>query len=71
MEYYNQIEAISDLDNIFNEEDKFMIIASDGVWEYLSNDSVMEILAKDYEAGLSAIEAADIVIMDDNIKSNF
>ena len=27
-----------------NEEDKFMILASDGVWEFLSNDEVVDLV---------------------------
>ena len=31
----------------FKEEDKFMIIASDGVWEYISNEECVNFI-KDY-----------------------
>lgn len=34
-----------------SEEDKFMIVASDGVWEYLSDQEVVKIVAPFYERG--------------------
>lgn len=33
------------------EEDKFMIVASDGVWEYMSDLDVVKIVAPFYERG--------------------
>ena len=36
---------------IFNykEEDKFIVIASDGLWEYVSNEEVVDIVGKYHE----------------------
>ena len=33
----------------FKEEDKFIIIASDGLWEYVTNEEVVEIVGKFHE----------------------
>ena len=33
----------------FMEEDKFIVIASDGLWEYVSNDEVIEIVSEYFE----------------------
>ncbi|KAL4506865.1 hypothetical protein ABPG72_001286 [Tetrahymena utriculariae] len=34
------------------EEDKFMVVASDGVWEYLSDQEVIKLVGQFYERGL-------------------
>ena len=36
------------LDYRFNEEDKFIILASDGIWEFLSSDEVIDIIKNFY-----------------------
>jgi len=36
------------LDLELSEEDKFIVICSDGVWEFLSNEDVMEIVRPFY-----------------------
>lgn len=41
--------------------DKFMIIASDGVWEFLSNEMVIEIVSKFYHKGDSNQAAEELV----------
>jgi len=33
-----------------NEEDKFIVIASDGVWEFLTNENVLEIVKPFYQS---------------------
>ena len=45
-----------------NEGDKFVICASDGIWEYLSNDDVMNIVKDVYENEGKAEEACDILV---------
>ena len=45
-----------------NEGDKFIICASDGIWEYLSNDDVMNIVKEVYENNGKAEEACDILV---------
>jgi hypothetical protein len=36
---------------LLSPEDKFIIIASDGVWEFMENDMVAKIVAPFYEKG--------------------
>jgi serine/threonine protein phosphatase PrpC len=43
------------------EGDKFIVIASDGVWEFLSNDEVVNIIKPHYLAN-SAEKAAEALI---------
>jgi serine/threonine protein phosphatase PrpC len=43
------------------EEDKFIVIASDGVWEFLSNDEVVSIVEPFYRQN-SAEKAAEALI---------
>lgn len=44
-----------------SENDKFIIIASDGVWEFLSNDEVVNIIKPHYFNN-SAEKAAEALI---------
>jgi len=37
------------MDFEFEEEDKFLIVASDGIWEFISSDEAVEILKEFYE----------------------
>jgi serine/threonine protein phosphatase PrpC len=39
------------LENDLKEDDKFLIVASDGVWEYLENQEVAELIAPFYLRG--------------------
>lgn len=42
--------------------DKIIVAATDGIWEFLSNDDVMNIVTKDYDSGLSVNDtAADLI----------
>lgn len=43
------------------EDDKFIVIASDGVWEFLSNDEVVRIIQPHYNSN-SAEKAAEALI---------
>ena len=50
-EWFNNVEpfvlkALKEFN--FDEGDKFMIIASDGIWEFISNEEAMEIGKKYY-----------------------
>ena len=45
-----------------NENDKFVICASDGIWEYLSNEDVMNIVKESYINGNEAEEACDLLV---------
>ena len=45
-----------------NEGDKFIVCASDGIWEYLSNDDVMNIVKDVYENEGKAEDACDILV---------
>ena len=45
-----------------NESDKFIVCASDGIWEYLSNDDVMETIKDIYENNGKAEEACEILV---------
>ena len=45
-----------------NENDKFIVCASDGVWEYLSNEDVMNTIKDIYENEGNAEEACDILV---------
>ena len=45
-----------------NESDKFIVCASDGIWEYLSNDDVMNTIKDIYENDGKAEEACDILV---------
>ena len=42
-------------------QDKFIVIASDGVWEYLSNEEVVEIVSKYYMSGDVDSAIADVL----------
>ena len=42
----------------WKEEDKFIVIASDGLWEYVSNKEVVDIVGR-YYAGRTADKACD------------
>ena len=44
------------------ENNKFVICATDGVWEYLSNDDVMNIVKESYINGNEAEEACDLLV---------
>ena len=37
------------LEHKFSEEDKVILLASDGVWEFLSNEDIMEFIKEYYE----------------------
>ena len=45
-----------------NEADKFIVCASDGIWEYLSNDNVMNIIKDIYENEGKAEDACDLLV---------
>ena len=45
-----------------NENDKFVICATDGVWEYLSNEEVMNIVKESYLNGNKAEEACEALV---------
>ena len=45
-----------------NEGDKFIVCASDGVWEYLSNDDVMNTVKDVYEKEGKAEEACEVLV---------
>jgi len=45
-----------------NEGDKFIVCASDGIWEYLSNDNVMNIIKDIYEKEGKAEDACDLLV---------
>ena len=45
-----------------NENDKFVICATDGVWEYLTNEDVMNIVKESYINGDKADNACDLLI---------
>ena len=45
-----------------NEGDKFIVCASDGIWEYLSNDDVMNIIKDIYENEGKAEDACDLLV---------
>ena len=45
-----------------NENDKFVICATDGIWEYLNNEDVMNIVKESYINGDEAEEACEILI---------
>ena len=46
-----------------NEDDKFIIVASDGIWEYLSNEDVMDIVKEVYDNSEDkAEEACEILV---------
>ena len=47
---------------VLNEGDKFIVCASDGVWEYLSNDDVMNIVKDVYIKEGKADEACEILV---------
>ena len=48
-----------------NEHDKFIVIGSDGVWEFISNEGVVEIIADFYEKG--DIEGACEALMEEAV----
>lgn len=48
-------------------EDKFLIVASDGVWEFLNNDTVLELMARYREA--NDIEGACDELMNISLQS--
>ena len=45
-----------------NEGDKFIVCASDGIWEYLSNDNVMNIIKDIYENEGKAEDACNLLV---------
>ena len=45
-----------------NENDKFVICATDGVWEYLSNEDVMNIVKEFYINGNEAEDACELLV---------
>jgi serine/threonine protein phosphatase PrpC len=45
-----------------NENDKFVICATDGIWEYLNNEDVMNIVKESYINGDKAEEACELLI---------
>ena len=45
-----------------NESDKFIVCATDGIWEYLSNDDVMETIKDIYENNGKAEEACEVLV---------
>jgi len=45
-----------------NENDKFVICATDGIWEYLNNEDVMNIVKESYINGEKAEEACELLI---------
>ena len=47
---------------ILNENDKFVVCATDGIWEYLSNEDVMNIVKEVYLNGEKAENACDLLV---------
>ena len=45
-----------------NDGDKFIVCATDGIWEYLSNDDVMDTIKDIYENNGKAEEACEILV---------
>ena len=45
-----------------NENDKFVICATDGVWEYLTNEEAMDIVKESYIKGDKAEEACELLV---------
>ena len=45
-----------------NEGDKFIVCATDGIWEYLSNDDVMDTIKDIYENNGKAEEACEMIV---------
>jgi serine/threonine protein phosphatase PrpC len=43
-------------------EDRFLILASDGVWEFMENDEVVQTVASCHEKGLPALDACRYLI---------
>ena len=43
-------------------QDEFLVLATDGVWEFLENDVVIEIVKKHHDAGKPAYEACKYII---------
>lgn len=43
-------------------EDKFIILASDGVWEFIDSDEAVRIVGMFYQKGLSALDATRYLI---------
>jgi len=48
--------------HVVSAEDRFIILASDGVWEFLSNDEVVSIIDSFYSKGLPALDACRYLI---------
>ena len=44
-------------------EDAFLILASDGVWEFIDSDEAVHIVGRALESGLAASDAAHLLIM--------
>mmetsp|Transcript_1858 Transcript_1858/g.3688 ORF Transcript_1858/g.3688 Transcript_1858/m.3688 type:complete len:108 (-) Transcript_1858:96-419(-) len=44
------------------DEDEFMIVATDGVWEFVSSDEAIEIVARHLDAGEGASRACQCLI---------
>ena len=56
-------KVLNDLkENCDIENDKFVICATDGVWEYLTNEDVMNIVKESYINGDKADNACDLLI---------
>jgi len=49
-------------EHTLREEDEFMIIATDGVWEFLSSQVVVDIVARDLDNGLGSSVACQHLI---------
>ena len=62
----NLLISIEILEYELKKDDQFMIVASDGVWEFLDNDQVLEIIKKHRITG--DIESACDEIMRESLK---
>ena len=48
--------------HVVRDEDKFIILASDGVWEFISNEEAVKIVKVFYDKGLPALDACRYLI---------
>ena len=48
--------------HVVTPHDKFLILASDGVWEFVDNDEAVELVADFYYQGMPAIDACRFLI---------
>ena len=48
--------------HVLRPEDQFLVIATDGVWEFLSNEEVLSVVKQHFEEGKKAQEACKYII---------